>query len=622
MNIKISQLIVLMLFLTACSGAQGAAAPTVVQVDLEASAVTSPISPTQSTLGTELTIIEGTVDKVSASAGLITLMELVQGFDVIATTETTELIDGEGNELRLNQIERGSSLMAQGEPGQAGAFIAAQVLLYPPSGRQFMDFPVQLTYLGADGNVWLYQAGDQAPERVTSEATDGSSDSSVVFRSPRLSSDGALIAVERQDRRLTASMMMIESSLWVYEVSSRSAMKIYDQAPAGYDWQPGSHLLAYSPKLDEAYFRARGQVDPDFANSIVGFDYDSAATAELVSPAAGFALVRPRWSPSGRFLSFEEVQGYEGSGWFAYFDFAADRYASWRRSIGNYDWSPDEEWIIYDGLLYTGRGTEMIRLSDRAGLMMRPAAAALDRGVVAQPAFSPAGDLVAYLYYVDETEGGPGKVCVQQIDGDEPIELGAFDRVDALEWGWDDQTLVIEAAGPSGQQEILVTYLDSNGIDSIAIGTELSLAQRVPAGEGLSNWAAAERALRSFFEYLSAGNYGAAVDLYGGSYEIMREHNPAIPNSEPASLLQAACEINGAQCLPPAEIHRVQQADLAEGHFVFAVKFLDEDGSVLSLGSCCGGDSGATGGVDEFKFVVQQQSEYRYVVLDPPIYLP
>ena len=610
------------LILTACSGGQDPSAPQGALAATETEGRTPENSPTQVMPESGPIAIEGTVAEASPSAGVIMLMEPVGSFEVIAVTENTTLVDFNGNALQMNEVQRGMFVKADGTAGQGGAFIASHVILFPTSGMRYSIHPVLLTYLGPDGNVWVYNEHEQAPLLVTTEATGMSSNPTIEFKTPRLSSDGALIAVERQVRTIRAEGMAIESSLWVYEVSSRLATQIYDRGPTGFDWKPGSHLLAYSPALDEAYFSARGQVDLEYASSIFGYDHDTGATSEMVRPEGGFALARPTWSPSGRFLSFEEVQGYEGSGWFAHFDFESNRYASWGRAIGNYDWSPDEQSIIYDELTYTGSGTERIQLSDRAGLNSRQISPEFDWGYVAQPAFSPEGDFVTYLYYSAVAEGQPANVYVQQVDGGDPLDLGAFDTVRTLDWTRDDQTLVIEAAGPSGQQEILILYLDSSEIDGVAIGTDLSLAHSELAGEGLSDWVAAERALRSFFESLNGGRYAAAVDLYGGSYSTMRDHNPTIAEDNRAALLQAACEINGARCLATAEIRSVHQVESPEGEFLFVVQFLDEDGSIFSLGPCCGEDSGEGEAVSRFSFRVRQESEYHYVVLDPPIYAP
>lgn len=626
MKNTIINLTAFMLVLAACSGVPSQLESQVSPGATDTVTGVMASAPTERTLDSASITITGTVADASPSARVIMLMEPTEGFDAIAVTEETVLVDGNGKALGMNEIRRGMFVKAQGASGQGGALIASHLILFRKSGLPHLDHSVLLTYLGVDGNVWVYREHDEAPVLVTTEASDPSSGSTIEFRTPRISSDGALVAVHRQVRTVSAERMAIQDSLWVYEVSSRFATEVYDKSPKGFDWKPGSHILAFSPALDEAYFSARGQVDSDFAISVLGYDYDTGVRTELVKPENGFALARPRWSPGGRYLSFEEVQGYEGSGWFAYFDFESDSYASWGRAIGNYDWAPDEESIVYDGLTYSGSGTEMISLSDREGFNPRRITPELDRGAVSHPAFSPGGDQVAYLYFPDEDVGQPANVYIQQMEGGEPIDLGVFDTVREtvreLDWTLDGQALVIEAAGPSGQQEILVVCLDSNEIDGVAIGTDPSLAHGQPAGEGLSDWMAAEQALRAFFESLNGGRYKAAVDLYGGSYSTMRDHNPTIDEVDLASLFQAACEINGARCLATAGIRPVQQDDLPEGEFLFAVQFLDENGSIFSLDSCCGEDSGEEEGVDEFNFRVRKESEYQYVVLDPPIYSP
>jgi hypothetical protein len=140
----------------------------------------------------------------------------------------------------------------------------------------------------------------------------------------------------------------------------------------------------------------------------------------------------------------------------------------------------------------------------------------------------------------------------------------------------------------------------------------------VGADEGLPDEAAAQQALVDFFERLHAGDYAAAADLYGGSYEPMLAHNPELDPSNHTALFQAACTINGAQCLTVASAEPI--SDGADGDIVFRVRFATNDGSIFVLGPCCGGSAG--GSQSEFTFHVRKTAEYLFLVMDPPVYSP
>jgi hypothetical protein len=132
----------------------------------------------------------------------------------------------------------------------------------------------------------------------------------------------------------------------------------------------------------------------------------------------------------------------------------------------------------------------------------------------------------------------------------------------------------------------------------------------------------ARTALINFFAYLQAEQYNTAADLYGGSYEIMIQHNPDLDPDDRAALWQAACRINGAQCLEVEQATWEVDAQVPESVFQFSVVFRNEDGSTFSLGACCGDEDGNRPPQREFPFSVKQQAEGLFIVLDPPIYAP
>ena len=126
--------------------------------------------------------------------------------------------------------------------------------------------------------------------------------------------------------------------------------------------------------------------------------------------------------------------------------------------------------------------------------------------------------------------------------------------------------------------------------------------------------------LTNFLTALHDGDYAAAAELYGGSYEVMVAHNPALDSGDHAGLLRAACLVNGAVCLLPQSVVPAHEAEGVAGGDSFQVSFMAEDGSRFELGSCCGETNGSA--QTEFVFVVENQGEGQFRVVTPPVYVP
>jgi hypothetical protein len=123
-----------------------------------------------------------------------------------------------------------------------------------------------------------------------------------------------------------------------------------------------------------------------------------------------------------------------------------------------------------------------------------------------------------------------------------------------------------------------------------------------------------------FFDQLNAGQYAQAAELYGGSYEVMIEHNPLLDPEDHAALFQAACQINGAQCLKVKS--SVLQPGAEKDQFTFLVEFSNPDGSLFVQGACCGGSETEFPPQSHFPLRVAKDSNGKFTVLDPPIYTP
>lgn len=130
----------------------------------------------------------------------------------------------------------------------------------------------------------------------------------------------------------------------------------------------------------------------------------------------------------------------------------------------------------------------------------------------------------------------------------------------------------------------------------------------------------ARRALYAFFAHLQAGEYERAVAYYGGSYDVMQDHNPSIDPDDRAALFRNACTVNGAQCLKVHGVTLLGQPSPME--YQFAVQFANEDGSIFGRGPCCGEEDSGQFPEEEFIYTVRLECTGKYVVAEMPVYLP
>jgi hypothetical protein len=130
----------------------------------------------------------------------------------------------------------------------------------------------------------------------------------------------------------------------------------------------------------------------------------------------------------------------------------------------------------------------------------------------------------------------------------------------------------------------------------------------------------ARQALVDYFSHLEEGNYAAAQELYGGSYEILIGLNPSLDPDEHTALWRNACTLNGFQCL---DVRNATFNELTgEGEYIFTVEFNNPDGTLFVLGPCCGATEAEMPPVSQFEYRVIEDADGNYVVLDLPVYVP
>jgi hypothetical protein len=130
----------------------------------------------------------------------------------------------------------------------------------------------------------------------------------------------------------------------------------------------------------------------------------------------------------------------------------------------------------------------------------------------------------------------------------------------------------------------------------------------------------AREALIEFFRRLHEGDYQGASELYSGSYEWLREVSPTIPPDDLAQLLAQGCQYNGLVCLEALSAEAILM--FRSDSYLFRVKFQQEDGSLFSLGPCCGEDETSPPSFSSFDFRVERGEDGVWRVNDLPPILP
>jgi hypothetical protein len=347
-----------------------------------------------------------------------------------------------------------------------------------PSSDAPQPSPMRMVYVGADGNVYIADLPDGLPVALTVDATspESSTPPSVSYNDPSLSFDGKFVAYRRQVGVAQGDGMSFHFGLWVVDLARYDSQEIYALSPAGFSWQPGTHLLAYIPELQNGYFMARGEKpDASLANGVQGYDADRGTTSELVKPERGYALYSPVWSPDGRFLSFDEVLFMEGRGPFAYYDFTAQRYVAWDEPLGMYSWAPDGEALAFDNLTYTAVGDEQIRIRTRQDGTVSDFSPKQEQGYAIMPTFSPQGDRIAYLANLDGSDSVRFTLQAQPFHQGDPVKLGEYENIYRLNWSPDGSSIIF-SHGTWGEQVIVAVDLQTGASRELASGTQPALS--------------------------------------------------------------------------------------------------------------------------------------------------
>lgn len=139
-----------------------------------------------------------------------------------------------------------------------------------------------------------------------------------------------------------------------------------------------------------------------------------------------------------------------------------------------------------------------------------------------------------------------------------------------------------------------------------------------PAGAN-AEFDSARKALLTFFQLLHDGNYREATDIFGGSYESLIGMNPDLPSHDFAGLLENGCINNGLQCKLVGQV--IEEAQISPQEFRFTIEFNNDDGSLFTLGSCCGEEATIQPLQSQFEYTVVKDGD-DFLVQELPQYVP
>ena len=332
-----------------------------------------------------------------------------------------------------------------------------------------------IAVIGLDSNLWLVDASSGEKRQLTEDGVTWTASKPgqimISYEEPQWSSDGKLLAYERQTGTPIESGYQYQFDLMVYELATgQSRPVLLNQQTAGYAWKPGAYLIVYGTMIDTQYFLTHAS---QYANGIWAVDIETGEPYEFVAPEGGRPLVGPHWSPDGRFLGFDEVLYMEGSGEFAYYDFEAKKYTAWKDVIGSYSWSPDGAQIAYDRLSYTPQGNERIWLNTRQQDNERAFSPQYEQGYSFGPIFSPLGDRIAYLSNLGDLESTQVSLFVVDVTGSEGPSLGTFEQTWELDWSPDGKWLALNN-GPYENKQILVVSTEDGSTKTLAQGSQFA----------------------------------------------------------------------------------------------------------------------------------------------------
>ena len=176
---------------------------------------------------------------------------------------------------------------------------------------------------------------------------------------------------------------------------------------------------------------------------------------------------------------------------------------------------------------------------------------------------------------------------------------------------------VLAVTSACGTEPVLPTPISLTDIGQPEVNT-ISTIEVINTAISIDG--SAHSALLQFFDHLHTGRYQEAVNLYGGSYQVMIDQNPTIDPADNVALMKSACTTNGFQCLQ-LKVAGIEYKP-SPNEYLFTVQFQNNDDSLFELGPCCGASETEQPSISFFEIRVLKNADGKFRVLDMPPYMP
>jgi WD40 repeat protein len=219
--------------------------------------------------------------------------------------------------------------------------------------------------------------------------------------------------VESQDGNQIIKIPTGENKLVVLHVDSQKIVHIQKGVGGYFDWSPDGQFLLFDRPIDWDYDA------PDLTPLGDGLWAADISTGEewlITPPESGFPLTLQSWSKDGKKIAFHEVIYMEGIGPFGVADADGSNYRVWEQHVGLFDWSPNNDQIVFDELIYGYHPGLRLLIANGDGTGIRTLVSDNNYAAI-QPIFSPDGRSIAFLALKESAQGNETTIMLIDSDG-------------------------------------------------------------------------------------------------------------------------------------------------------------------------------------------------------------
>lgn len=311
-----------------------------------------------------------------------------------------------------------------------------------------------IAFLGTDniGNettVWIIQADGSGLRELPLDHISPAEYRPTCWPRPKFSADGRYLAVMRQRRIAEGVSPRVVSELVAIDVLTEQIVVVSDEATS-FDWAPEGHRLVVSLSGD---YTVDNTVDK---YGLWIADVDSGELNLAFIPVVGQLLTDPQWSPDGQRIAFYDMTPWQDLT-FGTAHLDGTDYSLWDYHVGNYDWSPDSQKILFDtDFMDSPSFDNTLNLANADGTSVTTILNSEAFGP-SDPSWSPDGQLIAFTNYAQYDE--VSTLWVVNPDGTNPRQL--TDNTEWASWwsAWSPDSSQLVA---SGDIEVQVISLDGS----------------------------------------------------------------------------------------------------------------------------------------------------------------